>query len=184
MRALEDDMLITAGLSQMAAYGSTKSNVRTDGVVDKLSESDENKLVNALDNISECMVGMFKKIIYLEQQRQKMLFDQLKIANVQYTLRYNMSDVNPEKLTIVNREFLMQSDQAIEKKLQQIMNFGMFNPESQMSYTSKIELLNSLRANFLVDTLDPVERATHDLCDEEHDVLFEGGTTTCHDRGS
>ena len=61
LRALEDDMLITAGLSQMAAYGSTKSNVRTDGVVDKLSESDENKLVNALDNISECMVGMFKK---------------------------------------------------------------------------------------------------------------------------
>ena len=176
LRALEDDMLITAGLSQMAAYGTTKSNVRTDGVANKLSESDENKLVNALDNISECMIGVFKKIIYLEQQRQKMLFDQLKVANVQYTLRYDMSDVNPEKLTIVNREFLMQSDQAIEKKLQQIMDFGMFNPESQMSYTSKIELLNSLRANFLVDTLDPVERATHDLCDEEHAILFEGGT--------
>ena len=177
LRALEDDMLITSGLSQMAAYGSTKSNVRTDGVADKISESDENKLINAIDNISECMVNVFKKLVYLEQQRQDVLMEQLKVASVDdYTLQYNLAGVNPEKITIVNREFLMQSDQAVEKKLQQIMSFGMFNPESQMSYTSKLELLNSLRATFLVDTLDPVERATHDLCDDEHLILLHENT--------
>ena len=35
IKGLEEDMLITAGLSQMTAFGQTKSNVRTDGVVDK-----------------------------------------------------------------------------------------------------------------------------------------------------
>lgn len=177
LRLLEDDMLVTAGLSQMAATGQTKSNVRTDGVVDKLAESDENKLVNALDNISQCIIRVFKKLVYLEKQRQDTLFEKLKLAKVDdYTLTYDLAEVNPELITIVNREFLMQSEQAIEKKLGQVMNLGMYSPDNYMSYRSKIEMLNSLRATFLMDTLDPIERATHDLIAEENSVLLEGGT--------
>lgn len=178
LRTLEDDMLVTAGLSQMAATGQTKSNVRTDGVVDKLSESDENKLINAIDNISQCLVRTFKKLIYIEKQRQEMLFDKLKLVKVDnYTLKYDLADVNPELITIVNREFLMQSDQAVEKKLNQVVGLGMYAPDNYMSYQSKIEMLNSLRATFLVDTLDPVERATHDLIEEENAQLMQGGDT-------
>jgi hypothetical protein len=169
LKLLEDDMLVAAGLSQMTAYGMTKSNVRTDGVVDKLSESDENKLVNSLDNISETFIQVFKKVIYLEQQRLKTLHENLKIAKIDnYSLQYSLEGVNAEQLMIVNREFLIHSDTVIDKKLQQAIGMGMYNPQAGMTYASKIELLNTMKANFLIDTLDPLERATHDLVAEEN----------------
>ena len=174
---LKEDMLVTAGLSEMSAHGLTKSNVRTDGVADKISESDDNKLVNALDNISETLINVFKKLVYLEQQRQDELYEKLKIAEVKdYTSRYDLKDVDPEKITIVNRDFLMRSDQFIENKVQQAAGLGMYAPDSQMSYGAKIELLNTLKSNFLKDTLDPIERATYDLCLEENAELLEGTT--------
>ena len=169
LKAIEEDMLVTAGLSQMTAFGSSKSNVRTDGVVDKLSESDENKLVNALDNISDCFVSMFKKLVYLEKEREQILSEQLKVANVDnYIQQYKLTDVDAEQITIVNREFLMQSDQVFDKKLQQAGNFGIYAVDSPLSYKAKCEFLNSIKANYLIDTLDPEQRATHDLCDEEN----------------
>jgi hypothetical protein len=175
LKSLEEDMLVTAGLSQMTAFGQTKSNVRTDGVVDKLSESDENKLGNALDSISNCLIQVFKKLIYLEQERESVLLDKLKLAKVDnYTLTYKLADVDAEQVTIVNRDFLMQNDQIFDKKLQQAGNLGLYNPQSGISYQAKIEFLNSMHASYLKDTLDPVERATHDLCIEENEEAIEG----------
>ncbi len=178
LKTLEEDMLVTAGLSQMTAFGSSKSNVRTDGVVDKLSESDENKLSNALDNISDCVVEVFKKIIYLEKDRVKTLLEDLKVAKVDdYALQYKLDDVDAEQLSIINREFLMQSDQVHDKKLKQAHEMGLYNPQTSMPYGAKLELLNALGANYLTDTLNPQERATHDLCVDEHQVLLENDHT-------
>lgn len=169
LKALEEDMLVTAGLSQMTAFGSSKSNVRTDGVVDKLSESDENKLVNALDNISDCFVQVFKKLVYLEKEREAILSNQLSVAKVDnYLLQYKLTDVDAEQISIVNREFLMTSDQVYDKKLQQAGNFGLYAVDSPLSYQAKCNFLNSIKANYLLDTIDPEQRATHDLCDEEN----------------
>lgn len=171
-KGLEEDMLITAGLSQMTAFGQTKSNVRTDGVVDKLTESDENKLGNAVDNICDCLIDVFKKIIYLEKQRETILSDKLKVASIDnYTQRYNLREVDAEQITIVNRDFLIQSDQVFDKKFMQAGNMGLLAMDSPMSYISKVNLLNSLQANYLIDTLDPMQRATHDLCNDEHQQL-------------
>ena len=168
LKALEDDMLITAGLSQITAFGSSKSNVRTDGVVDKMSESDDNKLVNALDNISELTINVFKKILYLEKQRHHTLYKQLELAKKDTSiLQYNLQGVDPEQLTIINREFLMKNDQVFDKKLQQAGNFGLYNPQSGMSYRAKKQVLDSMKASYLIDTLDPQERATYDLCMDE-----------------
>ena len=175
LKSLEEDMLVTAGLSQMTAFGQTKSNVRTDGVVDKLTESDENKLGNALDSISECLISVFKKLIYLEKQREETLLENLKLAKMDnYILTYKLMDVDAEQITIVNRDFLMQSDQIFDKKLQQAGNLGLYNPQSGLSYSSKIEFLNSMHASYLKDTLDPVERATYELCIEENEEAFQG----------
>lgn len=180
LQSIEEDMLITSGLSQMTAYGSSKSNVRTDGVVDKLSESDENKLSNAIDNISTCLVSVFKKLVYLEKQRNNVLYKQLGITKRdKYALSYSLCEVDAEQVTIVNREFLMQSDQVFDKKLQQAGNFGIYAADSPMSYTSKIEFLNSIHAGFLKDTLDPKERITHDLCDSEHRQILESNVPEC-----
>ena len=177
LKMLEDDMLVTAGLSQITAFGNSRSNVRTDGVVDKMSESDDNKLRNAIDNISTCLINVFKKVIYLEKQRTKMLEEKLQLAKVDnYALQYKMKNVDAEQLTIVNRDFLMTNDQVFDKKLQQAGNFGLYNPQSGLSYSSKIELLNSMHASYLKDTLDPEERATHDLCLEEQQELLEKQT--------
>ena len=174
LQELEEDMLVTAGLSQMTAFGSSKSNVRTDGVVDKLSESDENKLVNALDNISECITQVFKKIIYLEQEREQLLSEKLSVAKVDnYLQQYKLAEVDPEQVTIVNREILMQSDQVFDKKLQQAGNFGLYALDSPLSYSAKVNFLNSIKANYLLDTLNPEERATYDLCTEENYSLLE-----------
>lgn len=173
LKTLEDDMLVTAGLSQMSAFGSTKSNVRTDGVVDKLAESDENKLVNALDNVSDCMIEVFKKVIYLEKQRCKTLTKQLELAKIDtYMLKYKLEEVDAEQVTIINRDFLMKSDQVFDKKLQQAGSFGLYNPESGLSYQAKVELLNSMHANYLRDTLDPEERSNHDLICWENDLML------------
>lgn len=175
LKALEDDMLITAGLSQLTAFGSSKSNVRTDGVVDKMSESDDNKLVNALDNLSEFLIRVFKKVIYLEKQRHDILYKQLELAKVDKSiLQYKMQGVDPEQLVIINRDFLMTSDQVFDKKLQQAGNFGLYNPQSGLSYTAKKQLLDSMKASYLIDTLDPQERATHDLCMDEQKQFMEG----------
>lgn len=177
LKTIEEDMLVTAGLSQMTAFGSSKSNVRTDGVVDKLSESDENKLVNSLDNISDCFIEVFKKLVYLEKQREDILINNLKVANVDsYIQQYKLTDVDAEQITIVNREFLMQSDQVFDKKLQQAGNFGLYAADSPLSYKAKLGFLNSIKANYLLDTLDPEQRATHDLCDEENYQLFKEHT--------
>ena len=177
LKALEDDMLVTAGLSQLTAFGSSKSNVRTDGVVDKLSESDENKLVNALDNISTCLISAFKKLLYCEKHREQVLLDGLALAKKDdYVLQYNLKDVDAEQITIVNRDFLMKSDQVFDKKLQQAGNFGLYNPQSGLSYQAKVEFLNAMHASYLKDTLDPMERATHDLCLEEQEMMLDKQT--------
>ncbi len=42
-----------------------------------------------------------------------------------------------------------------------------------MSYISKLEWLDALDSDYLKDTLDPAERATHDLICEEHCLLLE-----------
>lgn len=175
LKALEDDMLITAGLSQITAFGSSKSNVRTDGVVDKMSESDDNKLVNAVDNLSELSIRVFKKVLYLEKQRYDTLYKQLELAKMDKTiLQYNLQGVDPEQLSIINREFLMTSDQVVDKKLQQAGNFGLYNPQSGLSYRAKKEVLDSLKASYLIDTLDPQERATYDLCMDEQRQFMDG----------
>ena len=175
LKALEDDMLITAGLSQLTAFGTNKSNVRTDGVVDKMSESDDNKLVNAIDNLSEFVVKVFKKIIYLEKQRAETLNKQLELAKKDcYTLQYKLQDVDPEQLSIINRDFLMTSDQVFDKKLQQAGNFGLYNPASNLSYHAKVQVLDSMKASYLIDTLDPQERATYELCKDEQMQFMDG----------
>ena len=175
LKALEDDMLVTAGLSQITAFGSSKSNVRTDGVVDKLSESDENKLVNALDNISSAMISAFKKLLYCEKQREDTILEALELAKKDdYILTFKLECVDAEQLTIVNRDFLMKSDQMFDKKLQQAGQMGLYNPQSSLSYASKLEFLNAMHASYLQDTLDPMERATHDLCLEEQEAALEG----------
>lgn len=175
LKSLEDDMLITAGLSQMEAFGAAKSSVRTDGVVDKLTESDENKLVNALDNISNVTISVFKKLLYIEKQRESVLLESCRLAKKDdYVLQYKLMDVDAEQLTIVNRDFLMTSDQVYDKKLQQAGNLGLYNPQSGLTYQSKIEFLNAMHASYLKDTLDPMERATHDLCLEENQQMKDG----------
>ncbi len=177
LKTLENDMLIVAGLSELTAYGQSKSNVRTDGVVDKLSESDENKLSIAIDNISAATISVFKKLIYLEKQREETLQKALEVACIDdYMLKYKLEEADAEQISIVNREFLMKSDQIFDKKLQQAGNFGLYNPESGLSYQSKIEFLNAMHASYLKDTLDPLERATHDLCKEEQDEMLKGET--------
>lgn len=175
LKALEEDMLVTAGLSQITAFGSNKSNVRTDGVADKLEESDENKLVNALDNVSSGLISAFKKLLYCEKQREDTILKKLELAKKDdYVLQFKLECADAEQLTIVNRDFLMKNDQVFDKKLQQAGQLGLYNPESTLSYVSKLEFLNAMHASFLKDTLDPLERATHDLCLEEQEAALEG----------
>jgi len=174
LRTLEEDMLITAGLSSLTAFGISKSNMRTDGVIDKLDESDQNKLTNALDSISDAIIRSFKKIVYLEKERQEILTKSLSLAKEDdYVLKYKLGEVDAEQITIVNREFLMQSDQTLNAKLQQVNQLGLYNPQAGLSYLSKLELLEATQSNFLKETLDPVERATHDLITEEHFSILE-----------
>lgn len=171
--AIHEDMLITAGLSQLTAFGTSKSNVRTDGVADKMSESDNNKLTVALQNVSDTIVEVFKKILYLEKERQYILGEKLELAKRDdFVVKYNLENIDPQELVIVNREFLMQSDIAIEKKMAQANNLGLYNPQAGMKYRSKLEMLQVLNSNYLADTLDPLERANYGRVKREHRKLY------------
>jgi hypothetical protein len=173
LRMLEEDMLTSAGLSQLSAYGQGKSNMRTDGVVNKIAESDQNKLVDAIDSLSEGIVSAFKKVLYLELHRQEILKDELKVAKIDdYVIKYKLDEVDIEQLTIVNREFLMQNDQLVDKKFQQLAALGVYNPQMGLSYISKIQILDTLGTNSLKETLDPTETYTHELVEEEHLMML------------
>jgi tetratricopeptide (TPR) repeat protein len=174
LKTIEENMLITAGLSALAAYGQTKSNIRTDGVADKIADSDSNKLTNALQNISEAVIRIIKKVIYLERQRQEILLKDLELeAEDKYIAKYDFSLLNPEELIIVNREFLLRSDQIIEKKMMQATQFGIYSEEAGMSYRSKLEVLDMIQAGYLKDTLNPVERANWAQIQYEHTMLYK-----------
>lgn len=174
LRMLEEDMLITAGLSQLTAFGSAKSNVRTDGVVNKIDESDQNKLVNAVENLSSAIIEAFKKVLYCEKDRENILTDILKVAKKDdYIVKYKLENVDAEQLSIVNRDFLVQDDQMVDKKLQQAMNLGLYAPNNMLSYMSKMHILEAMQGNYLLDTLDPNEKAQHDLIETEHFEILE-----------
>lgn len=174
LRSLEEDMLITAGLSQLTAFGAAKSSIRTDGVVDKVDESDQNKLANAVENLSSAVLEAFKKVMYCEVERARILKEQLKLAKKDdYAVRYKLDNVDIEQMSIVNRDFLIQDDQVVDKKIQQASSLGLYNPEANLSYISKLHLMDALKANYLIDTLDPNEKAQHDLIEAEHFDITE-----------
>ena len=182
LKTLEDDMLVTAGLSQISAYGMSKSSVRTDGVADKIGEADQNKLTNAIDSISNAITRVFKKVLYLEKQRERMLRDVLRLAKLDDVMvKYNLGELDPENLEIVNREFLMQSDQARQLKMTQAANLGVYNPQMGLSYLTKLEILDSLNFGYLKDTLDPIERSNHDCIREENQDLLDKVDIEVHD---
>lgn len=174
-KSIEEDMLITAGLSQLTAFGASKSNMRSDGVVDKIAESDNNKLTVALQNASDTLIEVYKKIIYLEKQRQKILTEDLGLAERDdFVVKYTLDNVDPEELIIVNREFLMKSDAAIEKKVTQATNLGLYDPQMQMKYRTKLEFLETMNSGYLQDTLDPIERTNYNRIKREHAKLYAG----------
>lgn len=173
LKNIEEDMLVTAGLSQISAYGMSKSSVRTDGVADKIGEADQNKLTNAIDNIGEAIVELFKQVLYVEKERQSILSDVMRLAKLDsYMIKYNLGELDPENLEIVNREFLMQSDQARQLKMTQAANLGVYNPQSGLSYVTKLEILDALNSGYLKDTLDPMERASHDQIQSENQDII------------
>ena len=170
LRTIEEDMLITAGLSQLQAYGISKSNMRTDGVIDKIADSDSNKLNNAIDNLSEGLIDIFKQVLYLEKYRHKILLETYEVAKADnYMLKYKLEEVDPEELTIINREFLMNSDLVLEKKVAQAANLGVYNPQAGLSYRTKVEMLEAINSGYLQDTLDPTQRANYELIQSEQD---------------
>lgn len=182
LKSIEEDMLVTAGLSQISAYGMSKSSVRTDGVADKIGEADQNKLTNAIDNIGECLVELFKQVLYVEKERQKILSDVLQLAKLDsYMVKYKLGELDPENLEIVNREFLMQSDQARQLRMTQAANLGVYNPQTGLSYVTKLEILDALNSGFLKDTLDPMERASHDQISDEHRSILDKIDTEVND---
>ena len=174
LKNIEEDMLVTAGLSQISAYGMSKSSVRTDGVADKIGEADQNKLTNAIDNISEALISVFKQVLYTEKDRQSILTEVMRLAKLDnYMLKYNLGELEPENLEIVNREFLMQSDQARQLKMTQAANLGVYNPQAGLSYVTKLEILDALNSGYLKDTLDPIERASHDQIQCENRCILD-----------
>lgn len=174
LKSIEEDMLVTAGLSQISAYGMSKSSVRTDGVADKIGEADQNKLTNAIDSIGESLINLFKQVLYVEKERQASLREIMKLAKLDsYMVKYNLGELDPENLEIVNREFLMQSDQARQLRMTQAANLGVYNPQSGLSYITKLEILDALNSGYLKDTLDPIERASHDQIAEEHSDILD-----------
>ncbi len=174
LKSIEEDMLVTAGLSQISAYGMSKSSVRTDGVADKIGEADQNKLTNAIDSIGESLINLFKQVLYIEKERQEDLSKIMKLAKLDdYMVKYKLGELDPENLEIVNREFLMQSDQARQLRMTQAANLGVYNPQSGLSYITKLEILDALNSGYLKDTLDPIERASHDQIREEHSDILD-----------
>ena len=175
LKSLGEEMLVTAGLSALKVYGESTSNMRTDGVVDKVAESDANKLANAVENMSNSMIDIMKKVLYLEKERQRILIDTLALAKVDsYVLKYKMKDIDPQEVEIVNREFLMQSDQYIEKKVLQATTMGIYNPQLKMPYRAKLKAIDMIKASYLVDTLDPTEGANWNMIAMEHREILDG----------
>lgn len=166
---IREDMLVAAGLSPLTAFGQSKSNMRSDGVVDAVAEADQNKLTIALQNASNTMIEVVKKILYLETYRQELLTSVLELKpRDDFVVKYPMDNVDPEELIIINREFLLQSDAVIEKKVAQATNFGLYNPEFPMKYRSKLEFLEAINSGYLQDTLDPIERVNFSRVQREH----------------
>lgn len=174
LNTVEQDMLITAGLSQLQAYGMSKSNMRTDGVVDKIADSDANKLSIAIDNLSEGLIDAFKQVVYLEKYRQRILQQEYEVDKADnYMLKYKLREVDPEELEIINREFLVNSDIALEKKVMQASNLGLYNPQMNLSYRTKREMLDAINSGYLKDTLDPTERSNFELSQSENEMFLE-----------
>jgi hypothetical protein len=158
----------------MQAYGISHSNMRTDGVVDKIADSDSNKLTNAIDNLSEGLIEVFKQVLYIEKYRHKIILETYEVDKADnYMLKYKLDEVDPEELTIVNREFLINSDIALEKKVTQAANLGVYNPEMGLSYRSKVEMLDAINSGYLKDTLDPTQRANYELIQSEQEQFME-----------
>lgn len=176
-KEIENNMLITASLSPLTAFGQSKSNMRADGIVDKIAESDNNKLTMALSNAADIMIDVYKKIIYLEKYRQEILIKKLGLdKRDDYVIKYSMEGVDPEELVVTNREFLMQSDTAIEKKTAQAGQLGLYNPENTMSYRAKLELLDVLDSGYLKDTMNPTERVNFGRIMREQRKMIEADT--------
>lgn len=170
-----DDMLFTAGLSALTVYGQSKSNMRTDNVVDKIAESDSNKLTNAMKALSNGILSVIRKVLYLEQYRIENMKENFNLDNLdELGLKYNLKDTDPDEVVIVNREFLMQSDQIIEKKMAQANSMGLYNPQANLSYRTKVEMLDMMQANYLKETLDPVERVNWAHAQREHKMILDG----------
>lgn len=170
---LSNDMLEIAGLSALQALGKAASNMRAEGIVDKIAESDTNKLSDAIKSLSETELEIFRQILYLEKERQRILKEEFKLDNLdEFTIKYNLKDVDPEEIVVVNREFLMQSDQIVEKKMLQANQLGLYNPQAGLSFRTKMETLDMLQAGYLKETLDPVERANWSRIKREHFMIL------------
>ena len=96
-------------------------------------------------------------------------------------VKYKLGELDPENLEIVNREFLMQSDQARQLRMTQAANLGVYNPQTGLSYVTKLEILDALNSGFLKDTLDPMERASHDQISDEHRSILDKIDTEVND---
>lgn len=175
---LENDMLVTAGLSPITAHGQAKSAMRTDGVVDRITESDQNKLEHAIDNISQSYTRIFKKVLYLEKMRERILLEEVNLKTAQIIdnnfSKYKLEEVDVEQLQIVNRDFLMKNDQYVDAKFRQAQNLGVFTPESGLTYVQKVHIMEKLQLGSILETLDPVEVMTNQVIREEHEELELG----------
>ena len=175
---LENDMLITSGISPITANGQAKSAMRTDGVVDRITESDQNKLEPAVENIGSAYMRLFKKILYIEKMRERLLSEELKLAGVKladaYMNKYKLESVDVEQLSIVNREFLMKDDLYIQGKFNQALSLGVYNPQSGLTYIQKVSIMEKMHLGSILDTLDPVETVSNQIIREEHEEIEAG----------
>lgn len=175
---LENDMLVTSGISPITANGQAKSAMRTDGVVDRITESDQNKLEHTVDNIGSAYIRIFKKILYIEQMRERILTEEIQLAGAKtidsYIHKYKLESVDVEQLQITNREFLMKDDRYITSKFQQAASLGVYNPQSGLTYLQKVSIMEKMHLGAILDTLDPVEVMTNQVIREEHEEMEQG----------
>lgn len=176
---LENDMLITSGLSPITANGQAKSAMRTDGVVDKITESDQNKLEHTVDNIGLAYIRIFKKLLYIEKMRERIIQEEINLPSAKivdnYISKYKLESVDVEQLQIINREFLMKDDRYITSKFQQAASLGVYNPQSGLTYLQKVSIMEKMHLGAILDTLDPVEVMTNQVIREEHEEFESGG---------
>jgi len=176
---LENDMLITSGLSPITANGQAKSAMRTDGVVDKITESDQNKLEHTVDKIGLAYVRIFKKLLYVEKMRERIMQEEINLPCAKvidsYISKYKLEGVDVEQLQIINREFLMKDDRYITSKFQQAASLGVYNPQSGLTYLQKVSIMEKMHLGAILDTLDPVEVMTNQVIREEHEEFENGG---------